>query len=158
MAVIDLFEAMRRKRNFICGRGATDAEVRKIETTLGVQLPSDYVVFLKTFGYALWFGEAIYGVSEGPDCDVLDATLTARKEKLPDFFHPFPNEVIVLSADDEGGYFVLYGMDCGGGVGWLHSDELNAEVEHWETFEEYLRERVEIEAEDDDDESNSLAF
>jgi hypothetical protein len=155
MAVTDLFDAMKRKKNFTCGRGATDEDVKKIETTLGVQLPHDYVLFLKTFGYVWWFGEAIYGLSEDSEYDVLDATLMARAEKLPNFFHRFPDRVLTLR-EYNGGYIVLYSLDRdkGGGVGWLDSDELNSEVEYWKTFEEYLRELIENKNDEDDDEDD----
>jgi hypothetical protein len=157
MAVTDFFEAMKRKKNFTCGRGATDEDVKKIEMTLDVQLPNDYVLFLKIFGYVWWFGEAIYGFSEDPEYDVLSATLMARAERLPNLFHRFPDRALTLR-EYNGGYIVLYSLDGdrNGGVGWLESDELNSEVEHWATFEEYLRELIENKNDEEDDHDHVL--
>lgn len=141
MDLTKYFDTMRRRENFSCREfGASDQEISNLENNLNIELPEDYVAFLKTFGFAWWFGWIIYGISENERRDALFQTLKARNEKLPLDFKRIPLEGIVISKYEGGGYYFLYSKDCprSGEVSLIIDETFGNEVQTWKSFKDFL--------------------
>lgn len=142
MELTELFDVMRGKENFTRGeRGATDEEIGQFAAKLGVELPDSYVTFLREFGYAWWFGGAVYGISDDEDFDALTYTLEAREEELPADFEPLPRDGVIIESYGGGGHYFLYAKDSpqGGAVALLLDETYGRPDSVWESFEDFLR-------------------
>jgi antitoxin YobK len=142
MDLTKMFEILRAKENFTCGRrGATDTEIRVTEQSLGVTLPDSYVAFLKTFSFAWWFGHSIYGISEDLEEDIVAQTLKARNEILLPNFSKFPPNSVVIENYGGGGEYILYAKESprSGEVVLLLDETWRKQEEgRWKSFEDFL--------------------
>lgn len=122
------------------GRGATDEEIRSVERTLDVALPSEYRDFLSRCGYAFWFGISIFGVAPSSDDSVIHWTEKARGEKLPGAFAPRPHDAVVVHDYGGGGYYFLFDSRSprAGEVVLLADETLGSEVQRYPNFWTFL--------------------
>jgi hypothetical protein len=154
MAVTELFAKVREQENFTCrAEGASDREIESMEAKLGVVLPKPYVAFLREFGYAWWFGHAVFGISDDEEYDALTYTLEAREEELPEEFEPLPRDGVIVERYGGGGYYFLYADDSPRrGQVVLLLDETFWEPEAtWNSFEEFLAYLLEDDELEDDE-------
>lgn len=131
------------KRNFTVGSGANYQEISELEKKLNVFFPEYYKMFLNKYGYASWFGNHIYGISENPIYDLQTITQQLRNEKLPKDFKPYPDKAIPIRKYDGGGYYMLYSMDSlePGNVVLVEDEAFNQIVDRWVSFEEFLKDQ-----------------
>ena len=140
MDLIDLFEEIKKQENFTCGNGATKEEIDDFEKRLGITLPVSYKTFLETFGFALWFGHSIFGLSKDEEENALIHTLEAREDKLLEDARPLPLEAVILESYGGGGYYFLYCHPSprAGEVILIMDETFWNEVESWQTFEDFI--------------------
>src|SRR5215831_8459526 len=88
-SIEQLFPRMEAKKRFRAGSGVSEEQMRAIESSLQIELPNSYRLFLAKYSWASWFGQSIYGVvplttqPEENDRDTVEQTVKARNEKLP---------------------------------------------------------------------------
>jgi hypothetical protein len=116
--------------------GATEEEIKAVETSLGVHLPSEYRDFLRLVGYADWFGNEIFGIRHEQACDVIYKTNYARQEELPPDFLPIPQYVVVIGRYGGGGWHILHGMESAtpGRVDLILDETFNEPDQSWPSF------------------------
>ena len=148
MSLDELYEVLKRKRGFRAGDPASPLEIEQIERGLGITLVEEYKDFLRRFGYARWFGHAIYGVylpgnSSAPsyDYDTVRWTLQARSELLPDVIAPLPRDANILDRYDAGGYYILFSHESSkaGSVALIDHEQQGQVSQEWSSFEEFVR-------------------
>ena len=125
----------------------TDADVTQLAALTGCVLPSDYVEFLKSCGFASWVGHSVYGIFDMNDerfpssyCfSAAEQTARARALHHQDPY-PFHGESIVIDKDGMGGYFLLLSENVPGSnrVVWVNRDEEWMVTMGWGTFADFL--------------------
>jgi antitoxin YobK len=134
--------ALSKKEAFECLEGgATSEQVASAEKVLGILFPDEYTWFLRTYGYVVWFGHAILGLSPNDtDYDTLYFTGKMRNAKLPRGFTPIPTEGNIVMKYGGGGYYFLFskGTKFEGNVKLFTDDMGGRESEHWDTFREFV--------------------
>lgn len=132
------------------GTISTD-QVYAISSQTGCELPSDYVEFLSSCGFAFWTGHAVNGVYDDNDnrfpksynFSAITQTLRARKLHSQHKYPYFDNS-IVLGKDDTGGYFLLVSAVEPGAtsVAWVNMDANWVVTRSWNSFESFLESQL----------------
>src|SRR5262249_2800700 len=143
MNLRELVDALGRKEAFASlGRGATNAEVAHVQSSLEILLPPCYAEFLRICGYASWFGHAVLGVSNDATYDTVGYTQRIRDRKLPKGVARLPKNGNVVMKYGGGGQYFLYAADTlRAGEVVLFTDEMGGaedDAESWKSFEEFL--------------------
>jgi len=104
----------------------------------------DYREFLAELGFAVWFGDCVFGFDPlgktkhlGFDYDLVRQTKRARTEKYSRGFRDWLMQGAVISLYSGGGYVLLRDQAKGGDVLLLDMDE-PAHPQVWPSFEAYL--------------------
>jgi hypothetical protein len=143
-----LIEELHSKRNFFCDpEGADDTAINGIEKQLGVALPKSYREFIRQCGFAMWFGHRLCGVSAHKECDVVFQTMKARQVELPDSsFRRVPEDGVVIEPYGGGGWFFLFSEESSrsGQVALFTHEALGQAVEHWNSFEDFVRHKLSV--------------
>jgi hypothetical protein len=143
-----LFDAMTRRKKFQSGTPATDERIAEMEKALGVKFDPGYRAFLRRFGFAIWFGDSIFGYFEldeekwpGYDFDAVRRTKEVRNEPVPKGYKPFPKDAVVIGDDQAGGYFGLRSLASKppGEVVWFQYEDDAPSFERWPTFAAYVK-------------------
>lgn len=131
----------KKKKVFECHGPLSEESVNDMQESLGISFPEPYRVFLKKYGYFLWFGHAIYGYSEDEDYHTVVRTKELREEEIPDDFERIPREGCVLEDYGGGGYFFLFSKESArSGQVALFVDELyGGEADSWENFDAFVK-------------------
>ena len=130
--------------NFFHGIPSSEDQIRKLESTLGIEVPDDFRRFLQAYGCAQWDGRMLCGIGSlvGKSTPGLttDCGRLTEYERSPNPGYPrgaLRYDGLAISTDGAGGIFVLW---CNGDkkssrVSWL---DPVCEVSQWESLAEFL--------------------
>ncbi|CAN5188243.1 hypothetical protein BH11PLA2_BH11PLA2_39480 [soil metagenome] len=124
----------------------TSEDISYIEKSLGIRLPDDYKTFLKTYGFAAWFGHTILGIPPVEEADVnsynfsvIDNTKLVQIRNEPNVIENLLDS-IVIGHDQMGGFYLLDPADADGvsTVRHIEHEEDFQTDETWPSFLAYL--------------------
>lgn len=87
------------------GTGASLDAIEEVERVLGVQLPSDYETYLRTYGWARLIYDELYGLGESVPTHLNLVTNTVRERT--DFRPYLPKHLIPVMPDGAGNHYCL---------------------------------------------------
>ena len=118
MEIDTLLDRLALAPEFEGGSPASPEQIAAIESALRVSLSPSYERFLTRFGFAIWDGNALFGVYElgnrfpkSFDFDTCRQTTRARNESLPGGVMRIPDEGNVVKRYEGGGWYILFSAD-----------------------------------------------
>ena len=139
-----IVQRLKKLPAFTSGVGALDAEIKQIESQLGLRIPEPYRVFIQTFGYALWDSGSLYGhfvpteELEGYDFGIAELTRLARKTLKRRKSRLNIDRLIAIEDDQSGGFVFLEDRPGGARVFSISEDDYSAPDQEWPSFEDYV--------------------
>ena len=99
---IEIQELIRNHSSDNLGEGTPEEKIRNVEQKLGIQIPNQYRIFLKTIGYTEIFGDEIYSIydEEGDNPNLGIYYQNKKSEELEKGFLKF------FSNDIDGIFFI----------------------------------------------------
>ena len=76
---ISFIESIARKPNFEHGLPASDYDISSAERELGIRFSSEYIYYLKKYGYASYQGHILTGISPYRGNNVVSVTIEAKE-------------------------------------------------------------------------------
>jgi len=126
--------------------GATESEIKALESTLKVTLPSEYHFFLSESGFISWFGGGVQGLPHSDYkfkkySDVIISTKSYHDlyDHDPSYLS-VPKEGLVIDVYDGGGYYFLFSQESkrAGEVGLFLTETYGQEVSSFASFTDFL--------------------
>ena len=110
---------------------------------MDVELPDDYLFFLKNVGYVFWFSVSFYGIAEHKYDSVVFRTKYIRDADLPADFLSIPEPTIVFTDYGGGGFYFLYckGSSRCGQVVELLDECMYRESKSWPDIWSFIEDR-----------------
>lgn len=155
-AITSVLEKMQGIKSLALGQPATEAAIARFSAATGLELPEDYVGFLRRCSYASWFGREVYGIDrpdlehldpgQYPDLDAMRRTLSIRRALRDHDSFGVVSAGIVISEDGGGGVHLLVGPPSSK-VAQIHHYNFGDQedpIRTWGTFAEYLDYFVEV--------------
>ena len=78
-----IIELLKAKEDTYFGKGVSEKEIKKAEKRLGLHFDSEYREYLSEFGFAIYEGHELTGLSKSERINVVDVTLEERKKGFP---------------------------------------------------------------------------
>ncbi len=76
----NLVEEIKKGEDVYYGEGASEDQISKAEEELGVTFADEYKDYLRAFGCVDYYGIEFTGITDDPDCDVVESTRALREQ------------------------------------------------------------------------------
>lgn len=142
-----LLNEVEKLKNFTYRHGgASVSEINSLEKLFNITLPEDYRKFLEMYGYGVWFGDGINGLTDKGSIFEEDSSVEVNTKYYHDLydndpkFKAVPKQGVVINRYSGGGYYFLFSKESSrsGEVGLFLTETWGKEVEKFNSFTDYL--------------------